>query len=675
VTRPQRALGSRVLEPRLLAIWILAPALLLGALAPALAAPDPKKKKPLSKKARARLEKKLNKASKKLGVPVEALAKVGGQRVLSRRGADLKALCVDMHRKVDARNLPILVRLASSAKLDPDLRNAALALIAVYALEGDSEAYLGLQPTYRKLYRDAFQKVWEAAADQNRSLLAWFDLDREVAELFSETYRGKHYRKAQRAYRAVLDFRHPDLREGVAQEALKEALAKRSRFGIKERQLAVRECGRRGLPLGAPELAELLHADGTVAVACAEALAELGDASVLPSLRKIGRTSSHVLRIPVLLTRGKLQDASLVDLIGPTFHDDHARIRGALVRALIELRHEKVDLILEGLAKRVAGEPALERALDLGRLRRGDAAGVGRLGEALMGDEASAGLARQILAIPDPAANVLVDQIAHSEAKPLQGLRPRALGELASRKLLDTGTVAWIGSLCTGKDKTPLRLQAASVLVQAGAPQARAKLREALKDFQVVRRVDVRTPLGKARRFNGSHLDLVCRRWARDRAWRAIPVLSRWLNPPEKAKGKDQPAERDEPAKKDKGTRARGGAAGPAPLRQPARPPKFLRHAFVRREAVVALGRLLKSAQDVEQGQAKKSWPKAPAKLPAWRKAGLEALERSLGDSHALVRRAAVRAIARLAGVTLEPGASLKEEATVKAAAEAFLAR
>ncbi len=663
MTRPCRAL----------ALWILVPALWLGALAPAEAAPD---KKPLSKKARARLEKKLTKASKKLGVPVEALAKVGGQRVLSRRAADLKGLCVDMHRQVDARNLPILIRLVSSAKLDQDLRFAALALIGVYALEGDNGAYLELQVTYRKLYRDAFQKVWEDAADQNRFLLGWFDLDREVAELFSATYRGKHYRKAQRAYRAVLEFRHPDLREGVAQEALKEALAKRSRFGIKERQLAVRECGRRGLPLGAGELAELLHADGTVAVACAQALADLGDASVLPSLRRIGRTSSHALRIPVLLTRGKLQDASLVELIGPTFHDDHARIQAALVRALIELRHEKVDRLLEGLSKRVAGDAALERALDLGRLRRGDPAGVGRLGEALSGDEASAGLARQVLAISDPAANVLVVQIAQSGAKPLQGLRPRALGQLATRKLLDPATVAWVGSLCTGKDKTPLRLQAASVLVQAGAPQARAKLRESLKDFQVVKRVDVKTPLGKARRFNGSHLDPVCRRWAEDRAWSSIPVLARWLDPPEPKGAKEEAAKKGADKEPEgEGTRERGGAAGPAKARQPAKPKKFLRHAFVRREVVIALGKLLRSAKEVEQGQGEKSWPAAPAELEAWRKTGLKALDRSLGDTHALVRRAAVRAVARLAGVTLEPGASLVEEAKVREAAEAYLAR
>lgn len=662
----------RALTEHRLACWILLPLLWLGASGVAWAAPDPKKK-PLSKKARKRLEKKLAKASKKLGVPVEALAKVGGHRVLSRRPGDLQALCVDLHRKVDPRNLPILIRLVTTTKLEKELRFAALALIGVYALEGDSEAYLELRQTYRKLYRDAFQKVWEDAADQNRLLLPWFDLEREVEGLFSETYRGKHYRKAQRAYRAVLDFRHPELRKGVAQEALREALAKRSRFGIKERQLAVRECGRRGAPLEAAQLAELMHADGTVAVACAQAMADRGDPSVLPSLRRIGRTSSHALRIPVLLTRGKLQDASLVELIAPTFRDDHARIRAALVQALIELRHEKVDRLLEGLAQKVAGDEALERALDLGRLRRGDPAGVGRLSEALEGETADARLARQVLAIPNPAANLLVTQIVKSGAKPLQGLRPQALAQLSSRKLLDPATVAWVGSLCTGKDKTPLRLQAAAVLVQAGAPKARAKLREALKDFNVVKRVDVKTPLGKARRFNGSHLDPICRRWAQDRAWRAIPALARWLNPPQK-KGAKEEAPPAKGAEK-KGTRTRGGKAAPGKARQPARPPKFLRHAFVRREAVRALGRLLKSAQDLEQGKGDKTWPAAPPKLPAWRKAGVKALDRALGDSHALVQRAAVRALATLAGQTLEPGASLEEEAQARAAAEAFLAR
>lgn len=649
----------------------------LPCLLPTFSAAAPDKKKPkLSKKAQKRLRKKLAKASKKLDVPVEALAKIGGHRVLSKRPGDLKALCVAMHTTVDARNLPILVRLATSTKLDKDLRFAALALLNVYALEGDTPAYLSLQAVYKKLYRDAFQKVWEDAASSNHFLLRWFDLDQEVAKLFSETYRGKHYRKAQRAYRAVLDFRHPDLREGVALEALREALAKRSRFGIKERQRAVRECGLRGEPLSAAQLADLLHADGTVAAACAQALADLGDPAVLPSLRRIGRTSSHVLRIPVLLTRGKLQDASLVDLIVPTFDDDHARIQAALVRGLIEIKHEKVSRLLEGLSKRVGDDPALARALDLGRLRRGDESVVSRLGEALAGDQPDVGLARQVLATPSPAANLLVRQIAKSEAKPLEGIRPRAVAELARRKLLDTDTVAWIGSLCTGKDKTPLRLQASAILVQAGAPKARGKLREALKEFKVVRRVDVRTPLGKARRFNGSHLGDVCRRWASHRAWRALPVLSRWLNPPKKKKGPEKAKPKGKQGKEgeDDGTRTRGGAAEPAPIRTPAKPPKYLRHAFVRRSAVVALGELLWSGHELAEGRGEKTWPKAPAKLPAWRKAGCAALARSMVDSHALVRRAAIRALARLAGHTLEPGASLEEEAAAASAAKSFLA-
>lgn len=647
-------------------------ALLLVSLpAPAAAAPDPKGKKPaLSKKAK-KLKKKLERASRKLKIPVEALAKVGGHRALSKRPGDLKGLCVDLHRRVDARNLPILIRIVTSTRLDKELRFAALALLPVYALEGDSGPYLELQATFRRLYGDEFQRVWEGAAAANHRLLTWFDLDQEVSELFVRTYRGKFYRKAQRAYRAILDFRHPELRAGIAQEALKEALEKRSRFGIKERQRAVRENGRRGAPLSAHQLADLLHADGTVAIACATALADLDDATVLPSLRKIGRTSSHVLRVPILQTRGRLQDASLVDLIGPTFHDDHARIQAALVRALVELRHKKVDRLLEALEKLIKDE-ALGRVLDLGRLRRGDPAVVSRLADALTGGDPDPALARKILATPHAVANPLVLLIAKSGAKPLEGLRPRALAEIGTRRIVDADTIAWVGSLCTGKDKTPLRLQAAATLVQAGAPKAKAKLRAALKDFKVVRRVDVRTSLGKARRFNGSHLGDVCRRWSRDRAWRATPILSKWLNPPPK---KGKPAPKGAEGKPPKGTKTRGGRPPPKASPTPAKPPKWLRHAFVRRSAVEALGGLVWAAEEVAAGRGKSKWPKAPARLAAWSAKGHEALARALNDTHRLVRRAAIRALARLGGTTLEPGASLSEEDAAERAARAYLER
>lgn len=621
------------------------------------------------KKLPKRVLRKLAKVGKKLGVPAEALVAVGGERLLSRRPGDLRALLVTLHRRLDPRLLPLVTHLAQQPRLEPELRYAAVALIPAFALEGDRPAYLELRAVFKQLYRDEFQRVWELAAEGNHLLLGWFEVEREVVDLFERTYRAKHYRKAQRAYRAILDLRHPELRAGVAQEALREALDPRSRFGIKERSRAVRENGRRGAPLSVLELGRLLHKDGTVAVACADALAELGDPRALPALRKIGRTSAHVLRIPVLRARGRLQDATLLELVQPTFADDHVRIRAALIEALALLKHDKVDELLRRLDG-VAQDEAVRRALDLVRLRRGDPEVVGRLREVML--EPDLGLARQILRIEHRVTDPLLIDLATSEVKELQGLRRSAVALAGARRLADPDLRAALVSLCEGDDKTALRLHAAGTLLQLGAEGARKQVQLALKDFAQIKRVDLKTGLGKARRFNGSHLGDVARRWARGRSWAALPLLSRWLDPPRPAAKQGEP-----PAEPERGggTRTRGKGPAARQPRPPAKAPKFARHAFVRRTLVEALGDLVRDASAARAGKAQPGWPEAPEQLAAWSERGRAALGRALDDSHALVRRAAIRALARIDGHELLPGASLEEEAAALEVAEAVLAR
>lgn len=618
-----------------------------------------------------KLQRALEKASKKLEIPVEVLAKVGGHRVFSRRPEDTAALVSDLHGQRDPRLLPLLCALAQNPKLEIELRCALIRLLPVYALEGDSGDYLALQPVFARLYGDEFQRAWEEAADANLLLLEWFDQERAVEGLFAKTYRGKFYRKAQRAYRAVLRFQHPELRSGVALEALREAFAKGTRFGIQERNLAVRENGLRGEPLSVAQLAELVHSDGTIAVACAQALGELGDRAALPSLRTIGRTSSHALRIPVLIARGRLQDESLATLIGPTLSDDHASIQVALLEALALVRHEKVDAILAALDARLAGEPELRRQLDLLRLGRGDPAGLERLAARLAETPPDARLARQVVALSSPAADPLLLQLAQREAKELAGPRRAAVARLGTRRQASEQVVSLLRGLCQGKerqDKTPLRLQAAASLLQLGVADAAAVVTESLADFEVVRRVDVKTAQGKGRRYAGSHLSEVAARWARDKTWAALPLVAPWLDPLD-PKGGAQPA----PVPAGGETRTRGGAPTRA-ARPPARHPKWLAHAFVRRDVVEALAELCWAAREAQAGRREEPWPEAPESLPAWRRAGEAALARALDDSHALVRRAAIRGLARLADHALPPGADAAEEARALKAAEAYLA-
>jgi hypothetical protein len=623
-------------------------------------------------KAEKRREAKLAKASKKLGVPVDALRRVGGHRALSRRKGDLAALIKTLHRKVDPRLLPLLTRVALKAGKDQVSRLAAVRLLSVYALEGDSTAYLALQKTFRALYKDKYQKVWEAAAAENHRLLLAFDLECEVNQLFEDTYRAKFYRKAQRAYNAILDFRHPSLRTGVALEALKEALHPRSRFGIKERQRAVRENGIRGAPLTPVQLGRLVHADGTIAVACAEALGRLGEQEGLPFLQRVDRTASHMLRIPALDARGKLQDPTLVDALGPAFAKDHMNIRLALLRAVGRLDHKKVDGLLAKLDTGIK-DAAVKRVLDLVRLSRGDAAVVKRFEEPLEKAGPEVPLARQVLSIPHSVVEPLVLLIAGNGDDAFKGLRERAYRQLGDRRMKGAAVLELLNDYLATDVKGHHRLHAAASLLQLGAPKARARVRKELKDLKVIKRVDVQTGAGKARRYAGSHLSDVAARWAVGKTWGAMPLLSRWLNPPKKKAKKPAPkaAPKEDPQKPAEGTRTRqppkGGLLAPRP---PAKVPKFFRHAFARRDAVEALGELVWAARQVAQDKADAAWPRAPKKLEAWAATGVRALERSLHDSHLLVRRAATRTLARLGGHVLQPGASLKEE---RAALEAAL--
>ena len=365
----------------------------------------------------------------------------------------------------------------------------------------------------------------------------------------------------------------------------------------------------------------------------------------------------------------KGQDATLLELVQPTFADDHVRIRAALVEAIALLQHEKVDELLRRL-EGVAKDEDVRRALDLVRLRRGDPEVVGRLREAML--EPNVALAREVLRIEHRVTDPMLVDLATTETKELQGLRSRAVALAGERRLDDADLRAALKTLCEGDAKSALRLHAAGSLLQLGVKDARKQVQAALKDFAHVKRVDVKTGLGKARRFNGSHLGDVARRWARGRTWGALPLLARWLDPPSKKK----PGEAAKPKEEDEGgTRTRGGKQAARKAQPPAKPPKFARHAFVRRTLVEALGDLVRDALAAQAGKAQEGWPKAPAKLAEWTQRGRAALARSLDDSHAVVRRAAIRALARLDGHELQPGASLEEEAAALAVAEAYLAR
>lgn len=583
---------------------------------------------PAEKKRRAALEK----LATKLGVPAAALDEVRGER-LAGDAAARRALLEELGARPRGELLPLALELAEHER-EYELRAAAIKLLSVLGLEADRTLYLErFLPALPRLLGDGLDKVRLAAMDEANLLARWFRCDPEVAPLLERTFQGKDFRLAQKAFYGLVELTFPPLREKQVDRALREVLDPRTRFGLFERKRAVLECGRRRGPLGAAELAELLFKDGPVAIECAQALGELGDPSVLPRLGKVDRTASHALRVPAYQARGKLGDLALLQELEGVFASDHEAIQRALVQALSEHPAPEAGTVLGRLAPRVTDRD-LRREVALARLRRGDAGDAALLEEALRADPPDAALAGRVLAIEHAAAGELVLLVLGLEAYP-EATRARA-ADRAGSLALEAARPA-LRRLLAGEPR-PARLRAAASLLQLGEVDGVAAVGSALVDLDVVAREDVQTGVGKARRWSGSPLVDVCKRWARDGTTAALPLMAEWLDPPGPA---GQAAPGPGPGPGDEASRKRapqdgGPAAGPPPPAWPA----WVRHPNVRRGVVEALGELARAAQLLPADR-------AAAAAPGLKRA-IAALRRAADDPAALVRAAALGALTRL---------------------------
>jgi hypothetical protein len=637
MTRPLRSLA----RAQTLALSVLTLVALMGATAQA------QSKSKLRKK---RAEAKLRKVSKKLNVDLDALRKAGGERFLSRKSKVRRALLAAIAAKRPPELVPVVVALALSDK-DLEIRESAVKLLSVVGLDADRDAYLdSVMPALAKLVKDKHQNIHLGAADEARTLARWFKHDQEVAAFFEALFDGKHYPLAVRGWKGLIDLANADVREGVVQRAMREVQDRRSRFAVFERRRSFRENGPRGGPWEAKALAALVIEDGTVAVSCTQALADLGDPVALPYLRRIGRTSAHVLRIPALMTRGILGDSTLLGELEETLDSDHVAIKAALIAAVAKLEHKRVDPILARLSKG-ANEPVLQQAIALARLERDDDGDAELLGDELDGAKPSRRIARAVLATEARAAQALVVRIAQSSADPLKSLRRRAVARIGDEKIDSKPVRELLRSLQKRDPKDALRLQAAASLLQLGEAKSDALVEAALKDYDVVNRTEVTTPVGKGRRFNGSPLISVLQRLGRTETLAAVPLLAKWLDPPLPVQpkavgpGDDTTKERKLPEE-----------VAPPTL------PEWLAHPFVRREAVAALGALA-LALDARVKTPGKADDKAAAEdTKTQRLLALRALVRSLSDTQGVVRRAAIRALVTIGGGELPVGASLDEE-------------
>ncbi len=607
-----------------------------------------------SKARKKRQEKKLAKVAKKLAVPLEALREVGGERFLSRRKEDRRALLAEIGKQHSGDLVPLVVHMALHDK-DLACRTSAVRFLSVVGLDGDRDAYLTIiYPALSELIRDEHVSIHFAAADEANRLARWFKLDCEVVGLLEKTFDGKHYKLAVKAWRGLIALENPELRESVVMRAMREVQDRRSRFAVFERRTSFRENGRRGGPWPAKDLAPLVVEDGTVAVACTQSLADLGNPIALPQLRRIDRTSAHVLRIPALLTRGVLQDEALLPELEETLASDHLNIKVALVAAIAKLKDPKVDKVLPRIAK-IAKEPALQQAVALARLERGDDGGADLLEKAVTGKTPTVAVARQVLAIVDRAADPIVVAIARNSAGPLAADRRRAIARIGETKIEAKGITEMLRKLQERKPDA-LRLNAAATLLQLEEKDGATVFEATLKDYEIVTRVDIRSEVGKGRRFNGSPLITVLQRFGRSKTVSASPMIARWLDPPEPPKKPEADA-----------TKERKAAKRPKP---PAFPP-WLEHQFVRAEAVAALGELYGSLRariaEPQEGD-------DVARLQADAKQTLAALARSLQDPRGVVRRRTIQALAPLADTELVVGASLAEEEEILAEVQAWLA-
>lgn len=615
------------------------------------------------KQAEKRRQQALEKLAKKLSIPEAELAAAGAERwagdVAARR-----ALLVDLGAKPRGPLLPLVVE-AALHEPDFELRRAAVKLLSVVGLEADRALHLAALPAFPRLLGDKSELVFQDAGDELVRLERWFGCDAEVTPLLERAFRGENLRVAQRAFQGLLQVEEPGLRAGPVKRAVLEVLDKKSRFNPNDRKRAVLAIpdGLRDVATPAA-LAATMHEDGPIAVEIAQVLGELGDASVLPQLRRVDRTSSHALRIPAYHARGRLGDEQLLVELPAALDSDHLNIQLAILEALRWPKEPRIDA---ALARLQVADETVRRAVALCRVARGDAGGVGPLLPLVEGPTPDGPISGRALRLEHPAAAPLVRAIAKNPAQ--EGRRERAVDRLGDERFVDDECRALLARLAAEGGPSALRLRAAASLLQLAPPdgvgaitstQAVAAVTSALIDLDVVSREDVATGVGTARRFTGSPLLDVVARWSEAGAVQAAPLLARWVDPP--------PAKAPAPKAGDDASKQRGdGPAAPPP---PDWPP-FVRHAFVRRGVVAALGELtvaLAAKVEASDGPAR-------AAREAERARAIAALGRCLDDPAGVVRAEATRALARVSGVDRLPrGAAVAVEEEVRTRVRGWLA-
>lgn len=600
-----------------------------------------------------------DKLAQRLGVPPDDLFAAGGERWAARDPAQRRAFLVDLGAAPRGALLPLVIEAALEDD-DFECRHGAVELLSVVGLEADRAVYLErLLPAVPKLLADKSELIYLDAADELARLERWLRCDEDVCPTLERLFASPNLKVAGKGLQGLVRLEHPALRAGVATKAIVEVLRAQSRFGPPERKRAVLAVPEHRDAAPPQALAAVMLNDGPIAVEIAQVLGRLGDASVLPTLRKVGPTSSHALRIPAYRARGLLDDHALLQELPPAVEGDHVNIQVAIIEAISRLTERHTDEVLEKAAGAVK-DPAVRRAVALARLRRGVAADVELLRPLVAGEKRDGAVTDEVLAI---AGDRAAKDAVHAAAAPLVvaiakdpdqgGRRERAIDLLGDPRHADEASRLYLKRAALEGDPSGLRLRAAASLVQLGVEGSVATVNSALIDLDVVSREDVKTTLGTARRFSGSPLLLVVERWAEAKTTAAVGAICSWLEPKARAAPPPRPPAAGKPDK----TRARPDPAPGAPTVASPELPAHVRHPLVRRGVVAALGALALELPEAERGPA------------------LAALARSLDDPAGVVRAAAVRALVLLSGVDRFPaGSSVAVEREVDAKLRAWLA-
>jgi hypothetical protein len=600
-----------------------------------------------------------DKLAQRLGVPPDDLFAAGGERWASRDPVQRRAFLVDLGAAPRGSLLPLVVEAALEDD-DFECRHGAVELLSVVGLEADRAVYLErLLPAVPKLLADKSELIYLDVADEVARLERWMRCDEDVCPTLERLFASPNLKVAGKGLQGLLRLEHPALRAGVATKAVVEVLRAQSRFGPPERKRAVLAVPEHRDAATAQALAAVMLQDGPIAVEIAQVLGQLGEVAVLPTLRKVGPTSSHALRIPAYRARGLLDDHALLQELPPAVESDHVNIQIAIIEAISRLTERHTDEVLEKAATAVK-DPGVRRAVALARLRRGVAADVELLRPLVAGEKRDGAVTDEVLSI---AALRDAKDAVHDAAAPLvvaiakdpdQGARrERAIDLLGDPRHADEAARLYLKRAALEGDPSGLRLRAAASLLQLGVEGSVATVTTALIDLDVVTREDVKTTLGTARRFSGSPLLLVVDRWAEAKTAAAVALICSWLEPMAKAAPPPPPAAGA--GKPDK-TRARPDPAGGPTVAAPELP-KHVRHPLVRRGVVAALGALALELPEAERGPA------------------IVALARSLDDPAGVVRAAAVRALVLLSNVDRFPsGSSVALEREVDGKLRAWLA-